>query len=169
MRSSFEGLFSNPTRTSGKDRQEYRHPRQLGSSAGSEQSVPNQQLRKIRAAIALRIINQATDNSLVFLRYFPPEPSGVSLTPHSHSIVLSHDNALIFRRKIFLRATKNRLADPSKISALEFKGEFRRFGIWSISATISPDWAIFLEMLRAGGISSFPKKTVSDGEERFRL
>jgi hypothetical protein len=34
---------------------------------------------------------------------------------------------------------KNRLRDPSKICALEFKEEFRRFGICSVSATIDDD------------------------------
>jgi hypothetical protein len=45
--------------------------------------------------------------------------------PHSHSIVLSHRNALIFRGKFFLRILKNRIPDPSEICALEIKGEFR--------------------------------------------
>ncbi|ESW87697.1 hypothetical protein X772_11580 [Mesorhizobium sp. LSJC280B00] len=38
---------------------------------------------------------------------------------------------------------KNRLPDPSEICALEFKGEFRRFKICSVSATIGIDWSIF--------------------------
>jgi hypothetical protein len=59
-----------------------------------------------------------------------------------HSIILGHGNALIFQRKFFLRTRENRLHDPSKICALEFKGEFRRFGIWSVSATIDIDWPI---------------------------
>ena len=33
------------------------------------------------------MINERSRNSLFFLRYFPPEPSRVSDTPHSHSIV----------------------------------------------------------------------------------
>ncbi|MET4291218.1 hypothetical protein ABIB06_002567 [Bradyrhizobium sp. LB8.2] len=37
--------------------------------------------------------------------------------------------------KFFLHAMKNRLPDPSEICALEFKGEFRRFKICSVSAT----------------------------------
>jgi hypothetical protein len=61
----------------------------------------------------------------------------------SHSIISCHGNALIFQRKFFLRMTENRLHDPSKICALEFEGEFRRFGIWSVSATIDIDWPIF--------------------------
>jgi hypothetical protein len=38
---------------------------------------------------------------------------------------------------------ENRLLDPSKICALEFKGEFRRFKIRSISATIGIDRSDF--------------------------
>jgi hypothetical protein len=63
--------------------------------------------------------------------------------PHSHSIVLSHDNALIFQRKFFPRTMKNRLPDPSEIRALEFKGEFRGFRIRSVSATIGINRLIF--------------------------
>jgi hypothetical protein len=48
---------------------------------------------------------------------------------HSHSIVLSDRNALNSARKFFLQTMKNRLPDPPEISALEFKGKFRRFGI----------------------------------------
>jgi hypothetical protein len=44
---------------------------------------------------------------------------------------------------LFSRTTKNRLADPSEICALEFKGEFRRFGICSVSATIGTDRSNF--------------------------
>jgi hypothetical protein len=44
--------------------------------------------------------------------------------------------------KFFLRTTENRLADPSEICALDFKGEFRRFRIALVSATIGIDWSI---------------------------
>jgi hypothetical protein len=37
---------------------------------------------------------------------------------------------------------KNRLPEPSEICALEFKGEFRRFGICSASATIGINWSM---------------------------
>jgi hypothetical protein len=40
---------------------------------------------------------------------------------HSHSIVLTYGNALMFQRKFFLRTAKNRLADPSENRALEFQ------------------------------------------------
>jgi hypothetical protein len=38
---------------------------------------------------------------------------------------------------------KNRLTDPSDICALEFKGEFCRFRISTVSATIGIDRLIF--------------------------
>jgi hypothetical protein len=44
-----------------------------------------------------------------------------------------------------MHATKNRLTDPSKIRALDFKQEFRRFAICSVSATIGIDRSIFLK------------------------
>src|SRR5258708_714415 len=62
--------------------------------------------------------------------------------------------------------TKNRIPDPSEIPALEFKGEFRRSEICSVSQTIDIDWSIFLGVLRKSGVSSLPKKTVSDREVR---
>jgi hypothetical protein len=58
-------------------------------------------------------------------------------------MVLDHGNALIFHRKFFLRITKDRLPDPSKICALELKAKFRRFGNPSVSTTIANDWSIF--------------------------
>jgi hypothetical protein len=64
--------------------------------------------------------------------------------PYSHSIVLVHDNALIWLRKPFLRTSKHRIHDPSEIRALEFKGKFRRFGICSVSTTIGSNRSIFV-------------------------
>jgi len=49
-----------------------------------------------------------------------------STPPHSHSIVPSQGNPLIQQCKLFRRAAKHRLLDPSKIRALDFKHEFRR-------------------------------------------
>ena len=46
-----------------------------------------------------------------------------------HSIILGHSNALIFQCKFFLRMRENRLHDPSKICALEFK---RISPIWNL-------------------------------------
>jgi hypothetical protein len=54
-------------------------------------------------------------------------------------MVPSDDNALIYRHNFFATRQKNRLADPSKIRALDFKREFRRFGICAVSATIGID------------------------------
>jgi hypothetical protein len=62
---------------------------------------------------------------------------------HSHSIVSTHRNALILCRKFFPCAAKDRLADPSEIRALDFKQEFRRSAICSVSATIGVDRSIF--------------------------
>ena len=39
--------------------------------------------------------------------------------PHSHSIILSHGNALTCQRKFFPRTMKNRLPNPSEICALD--------------------------------------------------
>jgi hypothetical protein len=65
---------------------------------------------------------------------------------YTHSIVLTYGNALIFQRKFFLRTAKNRLADPSENRALEFKHEFRRSAICSVSATIGIDRPIFRDV-----------------------
>jgi hypothetical protein len=86
--------------------------------------------------------NETADNPLFSLPYLPPEPSRVSHTPHSHSLVLKDDNTLIYQRKFFLRTTKNRPRDPSKTCALDFKGEFPRSVDCSVSATIGIDRVI---------------------------
>jgi len=64
--------------------------------------------------------------------------------------------------------TEEPYPDPSEILALEFKGEFRRSAICSVSQTIDIDWSIFLGVLRKSGVSSLAQKTVSDGEARIR-
>jgi hypothetical protein len=64
---------------------------------------------------------------------------------------LSHNIALIYQRKLLPRTTKNRLADPSEISALDFKGEFRRFRICSVSGTIGIDRSILARSARMAG------------------
>jgi hypothetical protein len=56
---------------------------------------------------------------------------------------------------------KNRLADPSEICALEFKGEFRRFKICSISATIGIDWSIFDIRAVLSRLAPSAKRTVT--------
>src|SRR5258707_11175657 len=60
--------------------------------------------------------------------------------------------------KIFPMTTKNRIPDPSEILALEFKGEFRRSAICSVSKTIDIGRSIFLGVLRKSGVSSLPKR-----------
>jgi len=83
--------------------------------------------------------------------------------PHSHSIILSDGNDLNSKRKYFVHTTKNRLLDPSEICALEFKKEFRRFRIWSVSATIGIDWSILCVLGRDSFVGSAAKRTVSLG------
>src|SRR5882757_2354517 len=58
------------------------------------------------------------------------------------------------------------MPDPSEIIALEVNAEFRRSAFCSVSQTIDIDWSIFLGVLRKSGVSSLPKKTVSDREVR---
>ncbi|HEX4077985.1 MAG TPA: hypothetical protein VHX61_03805 [Rhizomicrobium sp.] len=81
--------------------------------------------------------------------------------PHSHSIVLSDDNALNYQSKFFPLTMKNRLTDSSEICALEFKGEFRRFGIGLVSATIDIDRSISSSFLGPVQPRGTRKKTVS--------
>jgi hypothetical protein len=63
------------------------------------------------------IINEPSHNLTIF-RHFHRQGSQ---SPHSHSIVSSHGNTLIFRREFFQFTRKNRLPDPSEICALDFK------------------------------------------------
>jgi hypothetical protein len=56
---------------------------------------------------------------------------------------------------------KSRLPDPSEICALEFKGEFLRFRICSVSTTIDIDRSIFQISGKRGLVSVVEKKTVS--------
>jgi hypothetical protein len=56
---------------------------------------------------------------------------------------------------------KNRLSDPSKICDRESKGEFHRFGIWSVSATIDTNWSIFPRIAPIDGKTATRKKTVT--------
>jgi hypothetical protein len=52
---------------------------------------------------------------------------------------------------------KNRLPNPSENCALDFKREFRRFGICSVSPTIGIDWSI-LGLFRESSVSSLAQK-----------
>jgi hypothetical protein len=81
-------------------------------------------------------MNEDAKSHEFLITVFPDESERQAAPPHSHSMVLSHGNALIFQRKFFLRTAKNRLTDPSEIFALDFKHEFRRSAICSVSATI---------------------------------
>jgi hypothetical protein len=85
--------------------------------------------------------------------------------PHSHSIILSYGNALNFRRKFFLYAMKNRLADPSEICALDFNHEFGRSAVCSVSATIGIDRSILADSARTTGWTGSRKKTVSPSSD----
>jgi hypothetical protein len=72
-----------------------------------------------------------------FAASMPTYPSvSPQYSPHSHSIILSDRNASNSECKFFPHMTKNRLADPSEICALEFKGEFAQFRNWLVSAII---------------------------------
>jgi hypothetical protein len=62
---------------------------------------------------------------------------------YTHSIVLSHGNALIWRRKFFLHTAKDRLPGPSEICAFDSKRKFWRFEKTLVSMTISNNRAIF--------------------------
>src|SRR5258708_36019469 len=69
------------------------------------------------------------------------------------------------QRKDSLRhTTKNRLPNPSETCALEFKEEFRRSVMRSVSATIDVDCSILLKTFHEGSVASLAQKTVSDGE-----
>jgi hypothetical protein len=83
---------------------------------------------------------------------------------------LDYGNALNFQRKFFLRMMKNRLPDPSEICALDFKQEFRRFAIPSVSATIGIDRPIFRAPLAPSINHRRRQKTVTAGRkpERYR-
>jgi hypothetical protein len=72
-----------------------------------------------------------------------------------------HRNVLILRRQFFSRIPKNRIPDPSENRALEFKWEFRRFGICSVSAAIGINWSIFYVAAATALSARLQKKTVS--------
>jgi hypothetical protein len=86
--------------------------------------------------------------------------------PHSHSIILRHRNALIFRRKFFLGKDKDRLPDPSEICALDFKGKFRRFKICSVQR-LSASIGRFLKSVGESGVIGFAEKRPSRRPSRL--
>lgn len=63
--------------------------------------------------------------------------------PHSHSIVLSHGNVLIYRCKFFCERQRTVSPIRQKIALLNFKENFRRFGVPLVSATIGVNRSIF--------------------------
>jgi hypothetical protein len=70
---------------------------------------------------------------------FPSASPDCCLLPlPSHSIIFSHRNALISRRNFYARG-EELTPNPSKIRALEIKGEFGRFRTCSVSASIDND------------------------------
>jgi hypothetical protein len=87
---------------------------------------------------------------------------------HSHSIVLSDDNALIFH-SIFSAHGKEPAPNPSKIRALEFKGEFRRFGNYSVSRTIDDNRSIFQDKHHDMLVRFGAKNTISLGSSAITL
>src|SRR5437899_2691222 len=97
-----------------------------------------------------------TANAVVAMRW-----AKKTVETHSHSIILKHANALILRCNFFLRTLKNHLPDRSEICALEFKGEFRGFGICTVSATIGIDWSIILRAGDEADSDPSAEKTVS--------
>jgi hypothetical protein len=66
-------------------------------------------------------------------------------------------NVLIWRRKFFLRTTKNRPADPSEIALLIYKNEFRRSAICPALAAVGIDWSVL--KYSANGTTSLAKKS----------
>lgn len=95
----------------------------------------------------------------------PPKLRNCRRFPLAHSIILSYGNALNFQRKFFPYPMKNRLADPSEICALDFKHEFGRSAICSVSATIGIDRSILADSARTTGWTGSRKKTVSPSSD----
>jgi hypothetical protein len=83
------------------------------------------------------------------------------LALHSHSIILSHGNALTWQRKFSLSTLKNRLSDPSEICALDFRRECRRSKNSSVSTTIDIDRSSFGNLGQPRSHQPGRKNTVS--------
>jgi hypothetical protein len=79
----------------------------------------------------------------MYFQFDLPVQGGHGSASHSHSMISRHGNALIPRHKLSPHTTKNRLPDPSETCDLESKGQFLRFGIFSVSAPIGIDRTIF--------------------------
>jgi hypothetical protein len=88
-------------------------------------------LRLKKAAISNRVMISAKQlhdaASLVchaMTVHVAPFPVDSTCSPHSHSIVLSHGNALIFQRKFFLRTAKTHFPIRQKFALLNSKENF---------------------------------------------
>ncbi len=113
-----KGLLRRPSETPSNE---------AGSEFLNEESFVNQQLTKIRAPVdnGRWIINETADNPLFSLRYFPPEPSTASATPHSHSIIFGYRNQLNSKNKFFLSTVKSRRVSRQIFLLLISKGNLR--------------------------------------------
>jgi hypothetical protein len=58
--------------------------------------------------------------------------------------LLAHRHALKSLAQILRCTLERRAPNPSEIRVLEFKEEFRRSAIWSVSANIDINWPIFM-------------------------
>jgi hypothetical protein len=76
---------------------------------------------------------------------------------------------LDFQRKFLLRATKNRLAAPSEICALEFKRRSWRFGTCVVSRTIAEAFDELVEFIEGFWGSRLRRlKQAAEGAERIK-
>lgn len=82
--------------------------------------------------------------------------SALICPPRGNRSVRFADHAWIGARKSHIR-----LADPSEISALDFKGEIPRFESSLVSATIGINWSIFDRFWATSTLRQAPKNTVS--------
>jgi len=103
----------------------------------------------------------------------PHYPKLVHSTPrHSHSIVLSDNNALIFQRKFFMARGITASLTLQKFCALDFKREFPRFSNLPVPATIYRQLSIGINQSIFPNASSMRselspgKKTVTAGDSR---
>jgi hypothetical protein len=78
-----------------------------------------------------------------------------------HSILSTHRNALIYKRKFFSDDARNPNNDPSKIFAHDVEGKFARFEFSEVSATIDNDRSTFPLTAANRSISAGFKSTVT--------
>jgi hypothetical protein len=82
---------------------------------------------------------------------------------HSHSILSTHRNALIYKRK-FLLTVKHRQNAPSEFLAFDFEAKFDRSAKFSVSRTIGIIGSIF-EIYGNHNFVGLAKKTVSPSNQ----